>query len=157
MVSSKTLLTCLKYIIISAFFLSSNVCALAQLKKTAKVEKVKSFTNGSVALNKTTMDSVEVYSVTLPNNSKIHQPIVFFLGNKDEMIQNLRDLSAALEEGNKDEVFEFMACGKDYQLSFSRTLGQKCFKIWEPLNTSTDFGRFYKATIDDILKFIEKH
>ena len=157
MVSSKTLLTCLKYIIISAFFLSSNVCALAQLKKTAKVEKVKSFTNGSVALNKTTMDSVEVYSVTLPNNSKIHQPIVFFLGNKDEMIQNLRDLSAALEEGNKDEVFEFMACGKDYQLSFSRTLGQKCFKIWEPLNISTDFGRFYKATIDDILKFIEKH
>ena len=157
MVSSKTLLTCLKYIIISAFFLSSNVCALAQLKKTAKIEKVKSFTNGSVALNKTTMDSVEVYSVTLPNNSKIHQPIVFFLGNKDEMIQNLRDLSAALEEGNKDEVFEFMACGKDYQLSFSRTLGQKCFKIWEPLNTSTDFGRFYKATIDDILKFIEKH
>lgn len=157
MVSSKTLLSCMKYIIISAFFLSSNVCALGQLKKTAKVEKVKSFTNGSVALNKITMDSVEVYSVTLPNNSKIHQPIVFFLGNKDEMIKNLRDLSAALEEGNKDEVFEFTACGEDYQLSFSRTLGQKCFKIWEPLNTSTDFGRFYKATIDDILKFIEKH
>ena len=157
MVLSKTLLTCLKYVIISAFFLSSNVCALAQLKKIAKVEKVKSFTNGSVALSKTTMDSIEVYSVTLPNNSKFHQPIVFFLGNKDEMIQNLRDLSAALEEENKDEVFEFTACGKDYQLSFSRTLGQKCFKIWEPLNTSTDFGRFYKATIDDILKFIEKH
>ena len=47
-------------------------------KKVAKIEKVKSFTNGSVALNKTIIDEVEVYSVTLPNNSKYHQPIVFF-------------------------------------------------------------------------------
>ena len=137
---SKTLSTCLKCIFISVFFLSSTVCVFAQLKKTAKIEKVKSFTAGSVALNKTSLDGVEVYSVTLPNNSKYHQPIVFFLGNKDEMIKNLQD---------------FSACGKNYQLSFSRTLGQKCFKIWEPINTSNDFGRFFKATIDDILEFMK--
>ena len=133
---SKTLSTCLKCIFISVFFLSSTVCVFAQLKKTAKIEKVKSFTAGSVALNKTSLDGVEVYSVTLPNNSKYHQPIVFFLGNKGE-------------------VFDFSACGKNYQLSFSRTLGQKCFKIWEPINTSNDFGRFFKATIDDILEFMK--
>ena len=65
---SKTLSTCLKCIFISVFFLSSTVCVFAQLKKTAKIEKVKSFTAGSVALNKTSLDGVEVYSVTLPNN-----------------------------------------------------------------------------------------
>lgn len=151
----KTLSTCLKCIFISVFFLSSTVCVFAQLKKTAKIEKVKSFTAGSVALNKTSLDGVEVYSVTLPNNSKYHQPIVFFLGNKDEMIKNLQDLSDALEEGEKGEVFDFSVCGKNYQLSFSRTLGQKCFKIWEPINTSNDFGRFFKATIDDILEFMK--
>ena len=152
---SKTLSTCLKCIFIPVFFLSSTVCVFAQLKKTAKIEKVKSFTAGSVALNKTSIDGVEVYSVTLPNNSKYHQPIVFFLGNKNEMIKNLQDLSDALEEGKKGEVFDFSACGKNYQLSFSRTLGQKCFKIWEPINTSNDFGRFFKATIDDILEFMK--
>lgn len=109
---SKALSTCLKCIFISVFFLSSTVCVFAQLKKTAKIEKVKSFTAGSVALNKTSLDGVEVYSVTLPNNSKYHQPIVFFLGNKDEMIKNLQDLSDALEEGEKGEVFDFSACGK---------------------------------------------
>ena len=91
---SKTLSTCLRCIFISVFFLSSTVCVFAQLKKTAKIEKVKSFTAGSVALNKTSLDGVEVYSVTLPNNSKYHQPIVFFLGNKDEMIKNLQDLQS---------------------------------------------------------------
>lgn len=152
---SKTLFTCLKCIFISVFFLSSTVCVFAQLKKTAKIEKVKSFTAGSVALNKMSLDGVEVYSVTLPNNSKYHQPIVFFLGNKDETIKNLQDLSDALEEGEKGEVFDFSVCGKNYQLSFSRTLGQKCFKIWEPINTSNDFGRFFKVTIDDILEFMK--
>lgn len=152
---SKIFRYCLKCIFISAIFLSSNVCAFAQLKKIAKIEKVKSFTNGSIALNKTTLeDGVEVYSVTLPNNSKYYQPIVFFLGDKDEMIKNLHDLLDALEEGEKGEVFDFSACGKNYQLSFSRTLGQKCFKIWEH-KYSNDFGRFFKATIDDILEFMK--
>lgn len=69
---AKTLRICLKCILILVFFLSSNVCVFAQLKKTAKIEKVKSFTNGSVPLNRTTLDGAEVYSVTLPNNSKYH-------------------------------------------------------------------------------------
>ncbi len=154
---SKTLSTCLKCIIISIMLLPCNVCVFAQLKKTAKIERVKSFTNGSVVLNKTILDGVEVYSVTLPNNSKYHQPIVFYLGGKDEMIKNLQDLSNALEVGEKGEVFDFSACGKNYQLAFSRTLGQKCFKIWEPINTSNDFGRFFKATMDDILEFIKRN
>ena len=152
---SKTLSICLKCIFISVFFLSSTVCAFAQLKKTAKIEKIKSFTVGSVALCKTSLDGVEVYSVTLPNNSKYHQPVVFYLGNKDEMIKNLQDLSDALEEGEKGEVFDFSACGKNYHLSFSRALGQKCFKIRESISASNDFGRFFKTTIDDILEFMK--
>ncbi|WFE86165.1 hypothetical protein [Parabacteroides chongii] len=120
---------CLKCILVLTLLLSVPTYTNAQLKKVAKIEKVKSFTNGSVALNKTIIDEVEVYSVTLPNNSKYHQPIVFFLGSKDEMIKNLKDLSEALETGTKGEVFDFTVCGKKYQLSFSRSLGQKCFKI----------------------------
>ena len=73
---AKTLCICLKCILILTLFLSSNVCVYAQLKKTAKIEKVKSFTNGSVILNKTTVDGVEVYSVTLPNNSKYYQMLL---------------------------------------------------------------------------------
>ena len=146
---------CLKCILVLTLLLSVPTYTNAQLKKVAKIEKVKSFTNGSVALNKTIIDEVEVYSVTLPNNSKYHQPIVFFLGSKDEMIKNLKDLSEALETGTKGEVFDFTVCGKKYQLSFSRSLGQKCFKIWEPINVSNDYGRFFKATMDDILEYIE--
>ena len=71
------------------------------------------------------------------------------------MIKNLKDLSEALESGTKGEVFDFTVCGKKYQLSFSRSLVQKCFKIWEPINVSSDYGRFFKATMDDILEYIE--
>lgn len=156
---SKTPLTYLKCILISVLFLSSNVCVFAQLKKTAKIEKVKSFTIGSVYLYKTTLEGAEVgaevYYVTLRNNSSYYQPIVLYLGNKDEMIKNLHDLSDALDKGKKGEVFDFSACGKNYHLSFSRAAGQKCFKVWEPISTSDDFGRFFKSTIDDILDFME--
>ena len=143
----------IKIALLSIVLFSTNFQTYAQLKKTAKIEKVKSFTNGSVVLNKTIVNNIEVYSVTLKNNSQYHQPIVFYLGNKEEMIQNLKDLSNSLGSGEKGDVFDFSACGKDYQLSFSHTLGQKCFKIWEPMNTSVDFGRFFKATIDDILTY----
>ncbi len=153
---SKSLGIYLKCILIATLLLSSNVYTYAQLKKIAKIEKVKSFTNGSVVLNKTILDGIEVYSVTLPNNSKYHQPIVFYLGSKDEMIKNLQDLSEALKVGKKGEVFDFSACGQEYHLSFSQTLGQKCFKIWEPINISSDYGRFFKATMDDILEYFSK-
>ena len=146
---------CLKCIHVLTLLLSVPTYTNAQLKKVAKIEKVKSFTNGSVALNKTIIDEVEVYSVTLPNNSKYHQAMVFFLCSYDEMFKNLKDLSEALETGTKGEVFDFTVCGKKYQLSFSRSLGQKCFKIWEPINVSSDYGRFFKATMDDILEYIE--
>lgn len=145
-----------RFILLMFLLSSSSFHCYAQLKKTAKVEKVKSFTNGSVVLNRTILNNVTVYSVTLPNNSKYHKPIVFFLGNKEEMIKNLHDLSEALETGEKGEVFDFTACDKEYQLSFSQTLGQKCFKIWEPVNTSNDFGRFYKTTIDNIIDYIQE-
>ena len=143
-----------KCIITSFLLLFCINCAYAQLQKVANIEKVKSFTNGSVVLNKTTVDETEIFSVTLPNNSKYHQPIVFYLGNKEEMMNNLRVLSDALESGEKGEVFNFSACGRDYQLTFGKTFGQKCFKIWEPINTHNDFGRFFKATIDEIINYI---
>ena len=123
------LVSIIKISLIAVLLFSYSDYAYAQLKKTAKIEKVKSFTNGSVVLNKTIMNNVEVYSVTLPNNSQYYQPVIFYLGNKDEMIQNLKDLSSSLETAQKGETFSFSACGKNYQLSFSKTLGQKCFKV----------------------------
>lgn len=146
----------IKIFLLAVLLLSNNVSTYAQLKKVAKIERIKSFTNGSVTLYKTIVSNAEVYYVTLPNNSTYHQPVVFYLGSQDEMIKNLQDLSVALETGKKGEIFDFSACGKDYQLTFSRTLGQKCFKIWEPMNVASDYGRFFKATIDDILKFYSK-
>ena len=128
----------------------------AQLKKTANIEKVKSFTNGSVVLNKTTTDSVAVYSVTLKNNSRLHESIVFFLGNEEDMMKNLHDFSDALKDGKKGDTFDFTAVGVEYNLSYDKVLGQICFKVRKPYSTSSDFGRLYKATIDDIIEFMEK-
>ena len=127
-----------------------------QLKKTANIEKVKSFTNGSVVLNKTTTDSVAVYSVTLRNNSRFHESIVFFLGNKEDMMRNLHDFSDVLKDGKKGDTFDFTAIGVAYSLSYDKVLGQKCFKVRKPYSTSSDFGRIYKATIDDIIEYMEK-
>ena len=92
----------------------------AQLKKTANIEKVKSFTNGSVVLNKTNTDSVAVYSVTLRNNSRLHECIVFFLGNKEDMMRNLHDFSDALKNGKKGDTFDFTAIGVAYNLSYDK-------------------------------------
>lgn len=128
----------------------------AQLKKTANIEKVESFTNGSVVLNKTNTDSVSVYSVTLRNNSRLHECIVFFLGNKEDMMRNLHDFSDALKNGKKGDTFDFTAIGVAYNLSYDKVLGQKCFKVRKPYSTSSDFGRLYKATIDDIIEYMEK-
>ncbi len=131
----------------------------AQLKKTANIQLVKTFTNGSVSLNKTaisTVDSVSIYSLILRNNSKLFESIVFYLGDREEMIKNLNDLSAALQEGKKGDVFDFKAGGVNYTLSYDKVLGQVCFRVSKPHFTSNDFGRLYKATIDDILVFLKK-
>lgn len=128
----------------------------AQLKKSAEINKVKSFTNGSVSLNKILIDGTDMYCVRLKNNSKHYQPVILYLGDKETMIANLTDLSNALDNGKKGDIFDFSAYEQDYSLAFSKVLGQKCFKVWEKINTTNDFGRFYKATIDDILDFITK-
>ena len=142
-------------ILIMAFMCVNTETVYAQLKKAAEIEKVKSFTNGSVALYKTKTNIGEVYSVTLKNNSKLFEDVIFYLGNKEDMLKNLKDLSAALEEGKKGDVFDFSACGKDYHLAYGKVLGQVCFKVSTPVSISTDFGRFYKTTIDDILKYFQ--
>ena len=145
------------FAVLTAVLCLGNINTYAQLKKAANIEKVKSFTNGSVVLHKTTMDSGEVYSVTLRNNSKHLENIVFYLGNKEEMLKNLTDLSMALKEGKKGDVFDFSACDKDYNLAYGKVLGQVCFTVSTPFSISTDFGRFFKATIDDILEFFQEN
>ena len=76
------------YLLLLAILTALPISLQAQLKKTANVEKVKSFTNGSVTLFKTTTASGGVvYSVTLRNNSKYLDDIVLFLGNKEDMIK----------------------------------------------------------------------
>ena len=138
-----------------AFVPMTDVCA--QLKKIAHIEKVKSFTNGSVVLNKTSTDSVAIFSVTLDNNSRFHESIVFFLGNKEDMSKNLHDFSSALKEGKKGDYFDFTAIGAEYILTYDKVLGQACFKVSKPLSTSSDFGRLFKRTIDDIIEYMEKY
>ena len=61
---------------------------LAQLKKTATIEKLKSFTNGSVTLTKTMTEKGDTYSVILRNNSKFHDPVIFLLGDKEQYSVN---------------------------------------------------------------------
>ena len=129
----------------------------AQLRKSSETEKIKSFTNGSVTLYKSTVDGIEVYSVSLPNNnSKLFDRVILFLGNKDEMLSNLKDFDKALSEGKKGESFDFSASGSNYHLFYDKVLGQVCFKVYEEFSTTADFGRFYKATILDILEYFSK-
>jgi chloramphenicol O-acetyltransferase len=146
----------IKFILTLLAFLFVVSPAEAQLKKSASVEKVKTFTTGSVPLYKFALDDVDVYSVTLKNNSRNFEPIVLFLGTKEEMISNLKDLSAALNDGKKGDIFEFESCGRKYHMSFHNVIGQKCFKVWEENNIQSDYGTFFKSTIDDILKYFEK-
>lgn len=130
----------------------------AQLKKSSNTEKVKSFTNGSVTLYKSVLEGgITVYSVSLRNNNRYLDNVVLHLGgNKEEMIKNLKDFSMALADGKKGDHFDFSACGTDYSLSFDKVLGQKCFDVSKPYSISSDYGRFFKATIDDIIKYFNE-
>lgn len=130
------------------------MASFAQLKKTATTERLKSFTNGSVTLTKTMTEKGDTYSVILRNNSKFHDPVIFLLGDKETTIKNLQDFSEALKSAKNGEHFDFEVMGLTYSLAYSTTLGQKCFKVWEPNSISSDFGRLYKATIDDIIKYL---
>lgn len=142
-----------RFLLLTLCIFICGITGNAQLRKSATVEKVKTFTNSSVRLDKSIIDDEDIYSVTLKNNSKYFEPIILFLGTKDDMLKNLEDFSAALEEGKKGEIFEFQSCGQKYQLTFHKVLGQRCFKVWEEHNVQSDYGNFYKATIDDILKY----
>lgn len=144
-------------ILLVAFLVCVSFCdGFAQLKKNSETGKIKSFTNGSVTLFKSIVDNIEVFSVSLPNNNSVYGKVVLFLGNADETKQNLHDFSVALEEGKKGEAFEFSAVGQKYQLYYDKVLGQVCFKVQEEISMRDNFGRFYKATIDDIIKFLEE-
>lgn len=103
------------------------MASFAQLKKTATIEKLKSFTNGSVTLTKTMTEKGDTYSVILRNNSKFHDPVIFLLGDKETTIKNLQDFSEALKNAKKGEHFDFEVMGQTYSLAYSTTLGQKCF------------------------------
>lgn len=133
----------------------------AQLKKSSEIEKVRSFTNGTVTLFKTTIiddfellnDTIEIYAVKLPNVSTYHSPVVLYLGAKEDMLKNLQDFSDALNNGKKGESFEFDVLNQKYYLSFGKVLGQRCFLVSEPYSSSNDYGRFFKSTIDDIIEY----
>ena len=153
------LLVMKRFIILIVFTLALSAVSpacFAQLRKSSETEKIKSFTNGSVTLYKSTIDDIEIYGVSLPNNSKLFDSVILFLGNKEEMLSNLKDFDKALSEGKKGEAFDFSAVGRNYDLFYDKVLGQVCFKVYKEFSTTTDFGRFYKATILDILEYFSK-
>ena len=145
-----------KLLLCLALFTTSMTIS-AQLKKVAKIERIKSFTNGSVQLYKTKVKDIDFYYVTLRNNSSIHQPINFHLGNASNLIKNLEQLKDGFNEAEKGEIFEFSANGENYTLTISSTLGMKCYKIYEETSVSnTDYARLYKATIEDMIEYLNK-
>ena len=76
-----------QFVLLIAFTLALSAISpacFAQLRKSSETEKIKSFTNGSVTLFKSTVDDIEVYEVSLPNNSKLFDRVILFLGNKEE-------------------------------------------------------------------------
>ena len=146
---------CSRIVIAMLFFACSYSVSYAQLRKTAKFENVKTSLNYS--LRRALVDDVYYYYVSLPNYSKHFDPVVFWLGTKETALQNLSDLSAALKEGKKGECFEYSACGEDYNLYYAKAGGQKCFKVYESISISSDFGRFYKMSIDAVLKYMQEN
>lgn len=149
----------LKLMFLFAVLCLFNIDSYGQLKKTGTVEKVKLFHNGSVPLCKSILNdpSIEIYSVVLSNWSSLYDDIVLCLGTKDELIKNLSDLSLALKDGEKGDVYEFSAWGQDYHLSYHKVLGDVCFKVRHTYSTNDDYGNFYKTTIDDILEYIQNN
>lgn len=114
-----------RFIILIVFTLALSAVSpacFAQLRKSSETEKIKSFTNGSVTLfkSKSTVDDIEVYGVSLPNNSKLFDSVILFLGNKEEMLSNLKDFDKALSEGKKGEAFDFSAAGSNYHLLYHK-------------------------------------
>lgn len=136
----------------------------AQLKKSSEIEKVRSFTNGTVTLFKTTIiddfellnDTIEIYAVKLPNVSTYHSPVVLYLGTKENMLINLQDFSDALNNGKKGESFEFDVLNQKYYLSFGKVLGQRCFLVSEPYSSSNDYGRFLNLLLMTLLSILRK-
>ena len=146
-----------KVILLLSLILS--VCPImshAQLKKSGSIERVKGFTNGSVSLMKSTTEKGDVYSLTLRNNSKLHDDVNLLLGDKETAVKNLKDFSETLKTANSGRHFDF-SDGTDIYFLYGSTLGQKCFKIWAPNSVSSDYGRLFKATIDDIIKYFSNN
>lgn len=124
----------------------------AQLRKSSKTEKILTITMAD-HLYKTDIDGVEIYSLSLPNASKYYDPVLLYLGTYQEMISNLKDLSAAIEAGEKGEIFDFQNSGFQYTLVFHRVIGQKCFKVYREHSTSSDYGNLFRYTTDRILEY----
>ena len=146
----------IRFLICLVLFTTS-VTVSAQLKKVAKVEHVKSFTNGSVQLKKTVVKDIDIYYVILRNNSSLYQPVIFHLGNESNLITNLEQLRDGFNEAEKGQIFEFSANGEDFILTVSSTLGMKCYKIYEETSLgNADHARLFKATIIDMIEFLSK-
>lgn len=107
----------------------------------------------SVSLMKSTTERGDVYSLTLRNNSKFHDDVNLLLGDKETAVKNLKDFSETFKTAKSGEHFDFEVMGLTYTFFYGSTLGQKCFKIWAPNSVSSDYGRLFKATIDDIIKY----
>ena len=69
----------------------------------------------------------------------------------------VEDFSETLKTAKSGEHFDFEVMGLTYTFFYGSTLGQKCFKIWAPNSVSSDYGRLFKATIDDIIKYFSNN
>lgn len=140
-------------LLVIAVLMVSSVETHAQLKKTANIEKVKSFLGGVKLYKTTSPDSITIYALSISNNSRVHDDIVLWLGEYEEMKENLYGLSKALNEGKKGDTFDYTYMGKEYNLSYDKGLDGAFFKVRTPYSISSDFGRLWKFTINNIIKY----
>lgn len=147
-----------RFILVILFISSFNVNTFAQLVKTDMPKQLKSYNNfGSpVTLFKDIVEEDTVYALTLCGVGRFDTPFVFWLGEKDEAIEQLQSLSKALMNGKRGDKFDFYSYAKKkYTLYYHTNLGYKLFTIHAD-EIIDKYADLYDTTINKVIKYIKE-
>ena len=145
-------------ILLSIFILACfQSVVLAQLPKDTKTEKITTTKFVDLYdLYKTDVEGVELYSLSLPNNSKYYEPVILYLGTYRELISNLKNLSTTMCAGEDRDIFYFKCDDYKYKLVHHSVAGEYCFKVYKEHSSHRDYGILYKYVIDRILEYFDE-